>query len=42
MKRILFSAHSLEIGGIETALITLLKEIHLKKHKYKKKNKEFS
>ena len=30
MKRILFSAHSLEIGGIETALITLLKEIHLK------------
>lgn len=30
MKKVLFSAHSLEIGGIETALITLLKELHLK------------
>ena len=27
MKKILFSAHSMEVGGIETALITLLKNI---------------
>ena len=27
MKKILFSAYSLDVGGIETALITLLKEI---------------
>ena len=30
MKKILFSAYSLEVGGIETALITLLKKIHTK------------
>ena len=30
MKEILFSAYSLDVGGIETALITLLKNIHLK------------
>ena len=30
MKRILFSAYSLDVGGIETALITLLKNIHSK------------
>lgn len=30
MKKILFSAYSLEVGGIETALITLLKNIHTK------------
>ncbi len=29
MKKILFSAYSLEVGGIETALITLLKKIHI-------------
>lgn len=29
MKEILFSAYSLDVGGIETALITLLKKIHL-------------
>ena len=28
MKKILFSAYSLDVGGIETALITLLKQIH--------------
>ena len=28
MKKILFSAYSLDVGGIETALITLLKNIH--------------
>ena len=27
MKKILFSAYSLDVGGIETALITLLKNI---------------
>ena len=42
MKKILFSAYSMEVGGIETALITLLKNI---KDKYditlvlEKKNK---
>mgnify|MGYP004663053573 CR=1 FL=1 len=30
MKKILFSAYSLDVGGIETALITLLKNIHSK------------
>ena len=30
MKNILFSAYSLNVGGIETALITLLKKIHIK------------
>ena len=30
MKEILVSAYSLDVGGIETALITLLKNIHLK------------
>ena len=30
MKQILFSAYSLDVGGIETALITLLKNIHEK------------
>ena len=30
MKEILFSAYSLDVGGIETALITLVKNIHLK------------
>lgn len=30
MKKILFSAYSLDVGGIETALITLLKNIHEK------------
>lgn len=30
MKKILFSAYSLDVGGIETALITLLKEIYKK------------
>lgn len=30
MKKILFSAYSLDVGGIETALITLLKKIHIK------------
>ena len=30
MKKILFSAYSLDVGGIETALITLLKEIYNK------------
>lgn len=29
MKKILFSAYSLDVGGIETALITLIKNIHL-------------
>ena len=28
MKKIIFSAYSLDVGGIETALITLLKQIH--------------
>ena len=32
MKKILFSAYSMDVGGIETALITLLKNI---KDKYK-------
>lgn len=32
MKKILFSAYSLDVGGIETALITLIKNIH---NKYK-------
>ena len=30
MKQILFSAYALDVGGIETALITLLKNIHKK------------
>ena len=30
MRKILFSAYSLNVGGIETALVTLLKEIHTK------------
>ena len=30
MKKILFSAYALDVGGIETALITLLKNIHKK------------
>lgn len=30
MKKIIFSAYSLDVGGIETALITLLKNIHKK------------
>lgn len=30
MKKILFAAYSLDVGGIETALITLLKHIHSK------------
>ena len=29
MKKILFSSYSLDIGGIETALVTLIKKIHL-------------
>ena len=29
MKKILISAYSLDVGGIETALITLIKKIHL-------------
>ena len=28
MKKILFAAYSLDLGGIETALVTLLKELH--------------
>ena len=31
MKKLLFAAYSLDVGGIETALITLLKELC---HKY--------
>ena len=27
MKKLLFAAYSLDVGGIETALITLLKEL---------------
>ena len=34
MKKVLFSAYSLDIGGIETALLTLLNEL-AKKRKYK-------
>lgn len=32
MKKILFSAHSLDIGGIETALVTLLNELQKKEY----------
>ena len=32
MKKILFAAHSLELGGIETALITLLEELAKKEY----------
>jgi len=32
MKKLLFAAHSLNLGGIETALITLLKELVKKEY----------
>ena len=43
MKKLLFAAYSLDVGGIETALITLLKELC---HKYEitlalEKSKEY-
>ena len=33
MKKILFSAHSLDLGGIEKALVTLLNELQKKDYK---------
>ena len=32
MKKLLFSAYSLDVGGIETALVTLLNELAKKQY----------